>query len=118
MVARQMKGLEFYILYIDRVINKAAKDAFKDKNKLNDDELKHVYDSFDALSRSQFSFVNNIRNFFKGCFFYNGIGGYSKNKKKAIECFEIAAKSGHKETKKLLNYNLLISEVPKKIRLI
>ncbi|CAG8790570.1 7638_t:CDS:2, partial [Gigaspora margarita] len=86
MVAKQMKGLEFYILVIEGVIRKAAEDAFEDKFKLNDNELKNVYDIFDSFSRSQLSIVKPVVNFYKGCFHHDGIGGCT-------------AKSDHEETK-------------------
>ncbi|KAF0420753.1 hypothetical protein F8M41_006907 [Gigaspora margarita] len=91
MIAKDVKGLETYILFIEGATKAAAEDAFKNKNKLQNNELKNVYKIFDALSKSQFSFVKEIGNFYKGCFYHHSIGEYKKDKKKAIECFKIAA---------------------------
>ncbi|CAG8817155.1 4682_t:CDS:2 [Gigaspora margarita] len=95
----EFKKISDKLLNIKAEIKHVAKDAFEDKNKLNDDELKNVCAIFDAFSRSEFSLVKKIGNYYKGCFHRDGIGGCSKNEKEAIKCFEIAAMGDNEEAK-------------------
>ncbi|KAF0395511.1 hypothetical protein F8M41_010260 [Gigaspora margarita] len=65
MIAEDVKELETYILFIEEATKAAAENVFKNKNKLQNNELKNIYKIFDALSKSQFSFVKEIRDFYK-----------------------------------------------------
>ncbi|CAG8688287.1 15250_t:CDS:2 [Gigaspora margarita] len=70
----ELNNISDKLLNIKGEIKHVTKDAFDNKNKLNDDDLKNVCAIFDAFSRR--------------C---------SKNEKEAIKCFEIAAKGDHEE---------------------